>query len=996
MQRITVLGLLFLFPLLAIAQEGKLRGRVIDRESGEPLIGATVAVEGTTLGAATDINGEYIVLNIPTGVYTVRATFVGYAPYVISNVRLSSEMTTTQDFPLSSDAVQVDAVEIIAERPLIQRNTTNTVRLTTQEDIANLPVRGVENILSLQAGVVQQNNELFVRGGREGEIAYFVDGANTTNPITSTQTVGVIQEAIEEFQLQAGGYTAEFGGANSGIVRTTLRSGTPTYKGSLDLQTDDFAKPGKSFLGSSSFGYRNFVGTLSGPFPAINNFKFFLAGQHNYLRNRDQRYITPFRFDSLVTDVNDARGEGVPLPGPIAFGENYIPGNSKETNTIQGTLSYDLQPFKFRFSGSYQADEQPFDAEWPRALENYFNQRRGRIDKSKVAFGNLRFSHILNQTTFYEVGVSMQNRNFKRVDPDFGDSWLQYTDSVANARIGYNFDRPEGYSSERRFAPPPAYSTINAFEFDHPNTPNNTYQKNNQASLGLTGDITSQLNKHWEIKGGAEYNSWETRHYNVGNIQSAMEFLYGENGKSIRTFPNQNDRRVRLAKAGVINHYGYDVMGNPVESGLDGPRKPLFASAYVQNKYEYQDLIINFGLRYEYFDTKNKTFSDPLNPSFDPNLDVIDESKLVEQDAFSFVLPRISFSFPVTAATVFFAQYGKYAQMPSLENLYVGNTLLSRTVSIFTRGNAFLTPVGFLMVPERSTHYEMGIRQSLSDNFAVTFNGFYKDYRDQLQVRSFVNATGNKLFTAFLNEDFETSKGIELTLELRRVNRLAAKLNYTLSDARGTGSNPRSAFGAVEQNIGRPTNFINPVDHNQTHRGSMLFDYQIPPNEGGVILGGVGANMILNFNSGHNFTRIQAPSELGQSNSWNVGVEPLNDPRSSFPVEPLNASTTPWVFNIDLRVSKMFKISNVGTEIYVNVLNLLNSKNVLNVYPTTGTAQDDGWLGSPFAASFSEIPNYTEFYNAINLQNRWAYMNATGDELFGNPRQVRLGIKFEI
>ncbi|HXG00054.1 MAG TPA: TonB-dependent receptor, partial [Bacteroidota bacterium] len=334
---------------MSYAQDGKIRGTVRDRESGEPLVGANVLVEGTALGAATDVNGEYIILSVPPGVYTLKVSMVGYAPLTVSNVRVNANITTTQDFRISSSAVQLQAVEITAERPIVQRNTTNTVRLTTQEDIQNLPIRGLQNIVALQPGVVQQNGQLYVRGGRQGEVSYAVDGANVTNPVFNSANVGIIQEAIEEFQLQAGGYTAEFGGSNSGIIRTTLRTGGPDFSGSLDFRTDDFAKPGKQFLGTSSFGYRNVVATVSGPI--LPELRFFIAAQHNYLRDRQQRFITPFFFDSLRTDANDPQ-PGRLLPGPVFMKENSIPNNWAEANSVQGTLLYEFNPFKIRLTGS--------------------------------------------------------------------------------------------------------------------------------------------------------------------------------------------------------------------------------------------------------------------------------------------------------------------------------------------------------------------------------------------------------------------------------------------------------------------------------------------------------------------------------------------------------------------------------------------------------------------------------------------------------------------
>ncbi len=1026
---LSIAALVVMIQTFGLAQDGKLRGKVTDKESGEPLVGATVSLQGTSLGASTDINGEYIVLNIPIGVHTVKASYIGYKASTVSNIRISMSITTTQDIQLVSDAVEVPAVDIVAERPLIQRNTTNTVRLTTQEDIENLPIRGVQNIIALEAGVVQQNGTLYIRGGRAGEVAFYLDGVNTTSPLTNTQTVGVIQEAIEELQLQAGGYTAEFGGGNSAILRTTLRTGQQDYHGSFGFRTDDFAKPGEEFLGSTAFGFRNAVFTLSGPLGA-DNFRFFLAGQHNYLRDRGQRFVVPFKFDSLRVVVGDPRfdpnlpaNQQMLLPGPVEFKENYVPKNYSEANTLQGTVSYDFSPYKLRFSGTYSADNRPvssigaldFGSTWPDALANIFRQSRLLEFSRKTTFAEVRFNHVINTNTFYEVGASWQNISQRTYDPGFdavsspaplaltvdgsaytptfADNWNSYSDSIANESLGYS-----GFRT--RYIGPEAFVAITTPSiFRHPNSPNNSYSKRNQRAFGFSADVTSQVYSNYELKVGGKLDIWKVRNYTVNNISQAMRFLYGEDGNSPKTFTDEEDLRVNLAKTSVgnIDHYGYDVFGNEIDTDIDGTKNPFFASAYIQNKLEYRDLIVNFGLRFERYDTKGKTFTDANYPdsAFNLGLDILDPSKLVDAQAFNLVLPRMSFSFPVTNNTVFYAMYGRYAQLPSLNQLYVGNTVLSRTVSPASRGNAFLTPVGFLLKPERTTQYEMGFRQTLSDNFAFTMSGFYKDLKDQLAVRSYVDATGNKLFTAYLNEDFGTVKGLELTLELRRTNRFAAKVNYTMSDARGTGSNSQSAFGAIEQNIGRPTNFINPLDFNQTHKGTILLDYRFGKDDGGPVLQGFGINALLTFNSGHAYTKTKEPKELGQANPWDVGIRPLLDARSSFPAEPINASTTPWVFNIDLSISKGVSISNLGVEFFINVLNLLNTKHVLNVYPSTGTPQDDGWLQSPLASGFSSIPNYNEFYRAINLQNQWAYQSATGNEMYGTPRQVRLGLQVD-
>jgi outer membrane receptor protein involved in Fe transport len=424
---------------------------------------------------------------------------------------------------------------------------------------------------------------------------------------------------------------------------------------------------------------------------------------------------------------------------------------------------------------------------------------------------------------------------------------------------------------------------------------------------------------------------------------------------------------------------------------------PLFLSAYVQNKFEFRDVILNLGVRFEYYDTDILVPQDPTGATgFDQSLDFIDESKLVEKDPFTYLLPRVSFSFPATERTVFYAQFGKYAQLPQLSRLYMGNFILSRNISPVTRspwGRAGGAPPSFAIVPERTTQYEIGLRQWLTDNFAFTISGFYKHVSDQLQYSKYPSLD-NPLYVALKNEDFATTKGLEMTFELRRTNRLSARMNYTLSDARGTASDAAEWYAPVSDitiNSRFPL-FVNPLQFNQTHRGSLLLDYRFAHDEGGPVFSGLGANIVLSFNSGHHYTKTAA--EFGAASSpWVVGIPSESRRR---PAEPINGSTTPWVFNIDLNLSKSFSVEGVLAEVYINVLNVFDTKQVLNLYETTGTAQDDGWLSSTQSRAYRDIPDYTDFYRAINLENRYAFIQRKGRDLYGSPRQIRIGLRMEL
>lgn len=1025
---------LLLLPVLLVAQDGKLRGKVTDKESGEALIGANVTVEGTNLGAATDVNGEYVILSVPPGVYTVKVTYIGYSSTTYSNVAVNASLTTSQNFALSSSAVQVQGVEIVAERPLIQRNTTNTIRIQTGADVQSLPFRGVQNIVAMSAGVVQQSGNLYVRGGRSGEVAYYVDGANVTDPTSMGEMVSLIREALQEVQLQSGGFTAEFGGANSGIIRSSMRSGGSQFRVSLDYLTDDFAKTGKEFLGTTSHGYKNAVGTIGGP--VMSGVRFFLADQYNYLRNQSAQFITPFDFENLVQDAFSApRQVGDPLPGPVKMLKNApVNQNWNWNNTAQGNLLFDMAelakiPMKIRVSGNYQFTNSINGGNWPNLANIFVKPDRLTRNDASVAFGNFRLTHFLSPTTFYEVGVSYTKQWGRTYDKTFGDNWLAYGDSAANAQAGYSGFNGIGWRS--RYTGPTATSTIFGFGFNDPDRPVNGYSKYSNNQIAATIDLTSQITSRWELKAGGNIETWTYRTFNFQNIQNYLRWIDpnqdGVNSTDdviyaadlAKGIPLELAKRVRTITQGNVINYGYDAMGNQTDgisypgssTVWDKPYKPTFASAYIQNKVEYQDLVLNFGLRYEYSNTDVREIPMQVNPltgqldymnpvGLDQNLNTIDPGTFTKTKANTLLLPRISFSFPVTDRTIFYSQYGKYAQMPSLGQLYRTDDQLGKLVNPNTRsafgGAAAGGNAPWLVEPERTTQFEVGFRQYLADNLALTLNGFYKDTKNLIQNRRVYNSLGNPEFLAYQNEDFATSKGIEFSLELRRTDRISARFNYTLSDAEGTGSAPGSSTVATTDEIkARFPNFTAPLTYNQTHRGNLMLDYRFAKGDGGPILEGLGLYVLMSFNSGHNFTKIEEPTSLGQASPFNVGVWPLLDSRSRIPVEPANASTTPWVFNIDLNLDKTFWVGDLNFSVYVNVLNVLNTMQVINVYPSTGTPIDDGWLKSPNAVAYNNIPNYEAFYRAINLENRWGVMNLGGYDNYGAPRQIRVGARME-
>lgn len=388
-------------------------------------------------------------------------------------------------------------------------------------------------------------------------------------------------------------------------------------------------------------------------------------------------------------------------------------------------------------------------------------------------------------------------------------------------------------------------------------------------------------------------------------------------------------------------------------------------------------------------------WTNPQLPIIDRETHLIPDSALTEGETFDFISPRLGFAFPITDQTVFHLQYGKFVQSPSLDVAYRGVYQAARQLQ---GANLFTNPIAYNPAPIRTTQYEVGFSHQFTDFAAFDITAFYKDIKGQLQYAVITTAPGalRSKYNVFANQDFATTKGVELSLKIRRTARVSANLNYTYSNSLGTNSLSNSGVGSTEVNGNVPTVLV-PLDYNQTHRGAIFIDYRFDKGDGGPILEQSGLNLLFTFNSGHPYTLAQWTG-LGQSSAWTGGLTPIGtgDTRGRRPVGPINSSTTPWVYNIDLRIDKTVTIYNMDFNFYIYIQNLLDTKNVINVYDKTGNAFNDGFLDTPDGQQIIAGARYTErfadLYRALNYNNRQAAYNVYGYDLFGTPRQLRVGV----
>ena len=200
---------LWMLSLVQAGTTGKLAGKVTVKDTGEPMIGANVLINETDLGSATDAEGNYYILQVPPGTYSVRFTMIGYQDLLMKDVRIQVDLTTTINAELSESVIGMNEVVVQAERPMIQTDVTYSQANISSEEVEMLPVEEFEDVIALQAGVVSSNGEIHVRGGRGGEIAYMVDGITVTDPFNSGISVEIENNAIQELQFISGTFNAE-------------------------------------------------------------------------------------------------------------------------------------------------------------------------------------------------------------------------------------------------------------------------------------------------------------------------------------------------------------------------------------------------------------------------------------------------------------------------------------------------------------------------------------------------------------------------------------------------------------------------------------------------------------------------------------------------------------------------------------------------------------------------------------------------------------------
>jgi outer membrane receptor protein involved in Fe transport len=410
---------------LSADTRGKLTGVITDKNKN-PIPGAIVLLMGTPMGTAADPDGYYVVMNVPPESYDVRISAVGFAPIVVKGVRVSSGQTTALDEKLSEEFVQAKEVVVTAERPLVDTRQTSAVSILDNEQISVLPVQNLQDIVNLQAGVVDGH----FRGGRLGEVQYQVDGVSVNNPLTNASMVTLDRSVLQEVQVISGTFDAEYGQAMSGVVNAVLRSG----------RSDAYEWSAETYLGDNiSFGYnerfpylerlnplayQSFQATISGPLPLPKT--TFLVSARRYASEGylfGERRFKP-------TDTSDFNGKQYYGTGdgklvPLATNDEWS-GQFKISNSSIENIQLAYQAiFNLTNDKPYKLDYRldPDGVKTPRFFSVVHGIDLTQMLTEKVFYTlNLRQNHVdyrdykyedINDPRYYSAGAPKSDADYE-------------------------------------------------------------------------------------------------------------------------------------------------------------------------------------------------------------------------------------------------------------------------------------------------------------------------------------------------------------------------------------------------------------------------------------------------------------------------------------------------------------------------------------------------------------------------------------------------------
>jgi len=841
---VTVLCIIFLLmSSLFAGTTGKIVGKIVDAGSEEVLIGVNVYLDGTSLGATTDLDGYYVILNVPPGKYTLVADYIGYQVQKRTGVSVSIDLTTTEDFTLSAQTLELEEVIVVeGERPLLQKDITSSQAMVSSEEISVLPVNEINEVIQLQAGVTTDaDGGIHIRGGRSEEVNYQVNGVANRDAYDNSVGVEIDNSSIQELQVISGTFNAEYGDAMSGIINVVTKEGSREYEGSIMAFGEDYVSDNTDiFTNVDKLNPTyNIQGNLSGPIPFTDNkVTFYAMARYNY----SDGWL--YGYDKYKPDGSEGDGSAVAM-------------NWSERIMGQAKLAWYITP-QLKFLAEILGSTRDFQD----YAHDYKWNPDGNVKKFSDSYtGSLSLTHTISATSFYKLMVSGFDSQFEEYlyedpyDPRYihPDSLIQPLDLMWRQK-GNNLHR---------------------------------FERRTQTYSGYL-DFTSQVSRRHLLKFGVQGNM---NYLNLDdyNLQESEDHVTGE--PFVPFIPEETATNRNKFK-----------------------REPYQFAAYIQDKIEFEEVIINIGLRFDYFnsnsdvlvDTKDPNIHFPLREAL-KSLSYDEKVPYFYKDATAktYLSPRFGIAYPISATGVIHFSYGHFVQIPSFQYLF--NRSDYKVPETGSPGDVYGNPD---LEMQKTVMYELGLKQEFGGLYLIDVTGFYRDVRDWVTSQTFTTAN-LVAYAMYTNRDYANVRGMTITFKKNFSDHWGFNLNYTYQIAEGSNSTPEEEFNNSRGN-NEPTLFLLPMDWDKTHLLNFSF------NVGGPSWG---TTLLARYGSGLPFT----PQITQYSSDRGISSAPMR-----------NSASRPDQFILDLNVFKVFTISDFQLKAFLKVFNLLDEKVVSNVFTDTG------------------------------------------------------------
>ncbi|NOQ21081.1 MAG: TonB-dependent receptor plug domain-containing protein [Candidatus Aegiribacteria sp.] len=871
---------LVLFVALSVTAgtTGKIAGRVTDT-SGNPLIGATVMVVGTSYGAMTDANGEYFIINLQPGMYSVKASMVGMGDMTAEGVAVVVDQTSPMNFSLDPATIGITTITVTDSRGLIMMDATETFHVVGREEIKTMPVAGIADVINRQAGATTREG-LHMRGGRSGEVTYMVDGVAQVDPTMRGFTSSIPLSGVAEISTISGGFGAEYGNAQSGVINIVTREGGRDYNGSLGWNGNNWQElglaSGWTWGGTSEEEPGEWRWSNVSPFSdARNNLEGSIGGPEPFTS-----YLLP--------------AIGLDIPGDMRM---FFSGEYLQTGGgIDGRYGYGFDDWQTTWTGNLKLTYKP-NPKTKINLTGYYMDSDFGYGTGTWSRYNSRWEWSRYQIPFIDTDTSSTT---------YGDTLAWGEDVLWGCPTYFR----ENYSFGASITQTLSDATFMEVRL-------NQFQSARDNKIYNNPDDTTCTTEFY----GEDFSWDDWQNVNPSLIPDSDGFwragrnarAWGENRSTISTFrtdiTSQLNQQHQL-KAGVEVKY-YDVFSYSIFTASGGNiyanRYHVFphtGSAYIQDKMEYRGMIVNAGLRFDYFDPCFDDYpadlTDPINEGTHFGDDDYIKNPLSVPVKYH-LSPRIGFSHPITERDVLHFSYGHYFQTPEFDNMYEGSDYnLSGAYSFV--GNPTLSV-------EETIAYEIGVKHMLDDITVMSFSGYYKDITGLLDTqKNYYNPIES--YDLYINGDYGNVRGAEFNLVRRPSDFWSGSVNYAYSIAMGKSSSARQNYDYAWANWVIPRT-ESPLDWDERHRVNAEFDFRIPRGEGPRIgdtplLEGFGVHVSWTYGSGYPYS----PSGQGTA-------QPL-----------INANRYPWTMMTTLKVNKTFWIGPVILDAYCQVNNLFNRHNI--------------------------------------------------------------------